>query len=67
MITGPQNMPNFPNATLDQKSKQDIIKYIDHLQTATAPGGLELGEGGGQPLVVHVGDGDLRPFARERE
>ncbi len=46
MLTGPQNMPNFPNATLDQKSKQDIIKYIDHLQTATAPGGLELGSYG---------------------
>lgn len=46
MATGPQNMPNFPNSTLDQKSKQDIIKYIDHLQTATAPGGFELGSYG---------------------
>ena len=46
MLTGPQNMPNFPNSSLDVKSKQEIIKYIDHLQTATAPGGFELGSYG---------------------
>lgn len=46
MATGPQNMPNFPNSTLDEKSKQDIIKYIGHLQTTSDPGGLALGSYG---------------------
>jgi ubiquinol-cytochrome c reductase cytochrome c subunit len=43
MLTGPQSMPNFPNSSLDQKSKQNIINYINHLQTTTDPGGFALG------------------------
>ena len=46
MLTGPQNMPNFPNTTMGIQQKQDIIKYIEHLQTASAPGGLALGSYG---------------------
>ena len=43
MITGPQNMPNFTNATLPVEKKQAIIKYIEHLQSQADPGGLALG------------------------
>ena len=46
MITGPQNMPNFPNATLPVEKKQAIIKYIKHLQSQADPGGLALGSYG---------------------
>jgi ubiquinol-cytochrome c reductase cytochrome c subunit len=43
MITGPQQMPIFSNQTLPPESKQDIIKYVRHLQDAPDPGGLALG------------------------
>jgi len=46
MLTGPQNMPNFPNATLPIEKKQAIIKYIEHLQSSADPGGLALGSFG---------------------
>jgi ubiquinol-cytochrome c reductase cytochrome c subunit len=46
MITGPQNMPNFTNSTLPVAQKQAIIKYIQNLQAAPAPGGLALGSFG---------------------
>jgi ubiquinol-cytochrome c reductase cytochrome c subunit len=46
MLTGPQNMPNFPNTTLPIEKKQAIIKYVEHLQTAPDPGGLALGSFG---------------------
>jgi len=46
MLTGPQNMPNFTNATLPVASKQAILKYIANLQAAQAPGGLALGSYG---------------------
>ena len=46
MITGPQNMPNFPNATLPVEKTQPIIKYIEHLQSQADPGGLALGSYG---------------------
>ena len=39
MITGPQNMPNFPNTTLPVEKKQAIIKYIEHLQSQADPAG----------------------------
>jgi ubiquinol-cytochrome c reductase cytochrome c subunit len=45
MLTGPQNMPSFPDTTLSSKNKKDIIAYlhaVDSSQT-TNPGGLELG------------------------
>jgi ubiquinol-cytochrome c reductase cytochrome c subunit len=43
MITGPQQMPVFSNETLTVENKQAIIKWVDHLQTSTNPGGLDLG------------------------
>ena len=43
MITGPQNMPNFTNATLPIESKQAIIKYVESLKDSPDPGGLALG------------------------
>ena len=46
MLTGPQNMPNFPNTTMPVAQKQAIIKYIEHLQTQADPGGLALGSYG---------------------
>jgi ubiquinol-cytochrome c reductase cytochrome c subunit len=43
MITGPQNMPIFSDATLPTEEKQAIIAYIMELQTMESPGGLSLG------------------------
>jgi ubiquinol-cytochrome c reductase cytochrome c subunit len=46
MLTGPQNMPVFGDGTLTVADKQDILKYVDHLQNQTQPGGLSLGSFG---------------------
>jgi ubiquinol-cytochrome c reductase cytochrome c subunit len=46
MLTGPQNMPNFPDTTLPEEEKKAIIKYIANLQSGEAPGGLALGSFG---------------------
>jgi ubiquinol-cytochrome c reductase cytochrome c subunit len=46
MLTGPQNMPNFPNTTMPTEQKQAIVKYIERLQAAPDPGGLALGSVG---------------------
>lgn len=43
MVTGPESMPIFSNATLPVNDKKAIIAYIDDLQTAPDPGGLSLG------------------------
>ena len=43
MLTGPQNMPVFGDGTLSVSEKQDILKYVGHLQTQTQPGGWALG------------------------
>jgi ubiquinol-cytochrome c reductase cytochrome c subunit len=45
MLTGPQNMPNFPDTTLTEKNKQDIIAYLDAVNSSGTnnPGGLDLG------------------------
>jgi len=45
MQTGPQNMPSFPDTTLSEKNKQDIIAYLDAVNgdDSESPGGLELG------------------------
>jgi ubiquinol-cytochrome c reductase cytochrome c subunit len=45
MQTGPQNMPSFPDTTLTEKNKKDIIAYLNAVngdETET-PGGMELG------------------------
>jgi quinol---cytochrome-c reductase cytochrome c subunit len=46
MLTGPQNMPVFGDGTLSQADKQDILKYVAHLQSQTQPGGASLGSFG---------------------
>ncbi len=46
MLTGPQNMPVFGDGTLDEGEKQDILKYVAHLQDQTQPGGFSLGSFG---------------------
>ncbi|MER6997788.1 c-type cytochrome [Streptomyces sp. NPDC000410] len=45
MQTGPQNMPSFPDTTMPEKEKKDIIAYVKTVngdQTVN-PGGLKLG------------------------
>lgn len=43
MATGPQQMPVFSDQTLTPENKKSIIKYVTSLQTASNPGGLDLG------------------------
>ncbi|MEV7992405.1 c-type cytochrome [Streptomyces sp. NPDC086077] len=45
MQTGPQNMPSFPDTTLSEQNKKDIIAYLEAVNSSTteSPGGLELG------------------------
>ncbi|MGW6136918.1 cytochrome bc1 complex diheme cytochrome c subunit [Streptomyces sp. NPDC055140] len=45
MQTGPQNMPSFPDTTMPEKSKRDIIAYINAVNgdDTESPGGLNLG------------------------
>ena len=32
MLTGPQQMPNFPDTTLTPRDKRDVIAFIESLQ-----------------------------------
>ncbi|MHB9862411.1 cytochrome bc1 complex diheme cytochrome c subunit [Streptomyces sp. YIM S03343] len=45
MLTGPQNMPSFPDTTMTEQNKKDIIAYLNAVNgdETTNPGGLELG------------------------
>ncbi|QXE37282.1 c-type cytochrome [Streptomyces sp. GMY02] len=45
MQTGPQNMPSFPDSTMPEQQKKDIIAYIQTVngEKAESPGGLKLG------------------------
>ncbi|MBD0419970.1 c-type cytochrome [Streptomyces sp. TRM S81-3] len=45
MQTGPQNMPSFPDTTLSEENKKDIIAYLDAVngEETESPGGLSLG------------------------
>jgi len=45
MQTGPQNMPSFPDTTLTEKNKKDIIAYLNAVNSdeTVNPGGLDLG------------------------
>lgn len=45
MQTGPQNMPSFPDTTLSEENKKDIIAYLDAVNgdDTVEPGGLNLG------------------------
>ncbi len=51
MVTGPQSMPVFSDATLTPQQKNDIIAWLAYLEDTPAPGGLSLGSLG------PVGDG----------
>ncbi|GAA3789879.1 c-type cytochrome [Streptomyces coacervatus] len=45
MQTGPQNMPSFPDTTLSEQNKKDIIAYLNAVNgdETVSNGGLELG------------------------
>ncbi|GAA3056788.1 c-type cytochrome [Streptomyces roseofulvus] len=45
MQTGPQNMPSFPDTTMPEKEKKDIIAYVQAVNgdETPSPGGLSLG------------------------
>lgn len=45
MQTGPQNMPSFPDTTMPEKNKKEIIAYLDAVNSekTESPGGLSLG------------------------
>ncbi|WP_406860486.1 c-type cytochrome [Streptomyces sp. HUAS MG47] len=45
MQTGPQNMPSFPDTTMPEKEKKDIIAYVQAVNSDKTdnPGGLKLG------------------------
>jgi ubiquinol-cytochrome c reductase cytochrome c subunit len=46
MLTRPHNMQVFGDGTISPTEKQDILKYVAHLQTQTQPGGWGLGSFG---------------------
>lgn len=43
MLTGPQNMPNFPDTTLRPEDKRAIIGYIEAIRESPNSGGIDAG------------------------
>lgn len=43
MLTGPQAMPVFGDNNVSPEQKQNIVAYLDYMETESAPGGLSLG------------------------
>ena len=43
MLTGPQNMPNFPDTTLRSEDKRAIIGYIEAIRESPNSGGIDAG------------------------
>ncbi|MCX5344059.1 c-type cytochrome [Streptomyces sp. R-74717] len=45
MQTGPQSMPSFPDTTMPEQQKRDIIAYVQTVNSGQSenPGGLKLG------------------------
>lgn len=46
MLTGPQNMPSFPDTTMPEQQKKDIIAYVQHATNSDknpSYGGMTLG------------------------
>ncbi|KAB8168621.1 c-type cytochrome [Streptomyces sp. 3MP-14] len=45
MLTGPQNMPSFPDTVLPEQEKRDIIAWLNEVNTSESanPGGFTLG------------------------
>ncbi|RKN06151.1 c-type cytochrome [Streptomyces radicis] len=50
MVTGPASMPSFPNSTLPEEEKQDIIAWLHAVNTADSPSPGGLGLGGFGPV-----------------
>ncbi|MFN8076265.1 MAG: cytochrome c [Kineosporiaceae bacterium] len=44
MLTGPQSMPVFNDATIDEQSKKDVVAYLLSIREEPSPGGLSLGK-----------------------
>lgn len=57
MLTGPQSMPVFNDDNISPQEKQQIISYLDHVNTEPSPGGWSLGSIGPvtEGLFVWVG------------
>jgi len=57
MLTGPQSMPVFNDDNITVAEKQQIISYLDHVNTEPSPGGWSLGSIGPvtEGLFVWVG------------
>lgn len=57
MLTGPQSMPVFNDDNISPEEKQQIISYLDHVNTEPSPGGWSLGSIGPvtEGLFVWVG------------
>ncbi|WP_406727969.1 c-type cytochrome [Streptomyces sp. GD-15H] len=45
MLTGPQNMPSFPDGSLSEQNKKDVIAYVNAVngKETASPGGTALG------------------------
>ncbi|WP_371482096.1 c-type cytochrome [Kitasatospora sp. NBC_00315] len=43
MQTGPQNMPAFPDTTMPEEQKRQIVAFVRHTNEEPSPGGLALG------------------------
>ncbi|GAA4996195.1 hypothetical protein GCM10025734_27660 [Kitasatospora paranensis] len=43
MQTGPQNMPSFPDTTMPEEQKKQIVAFVRHTNDEPNPGGLALG------------------------
>ncbi|MEV7218155.1 c-type cytochrome [Kitasatospora cineracea] len=43
MQTGPQNMPSFPDTTMPEEQKREIVAFVRHTNDEASPGGLTLG------------------------
>ncbi|WP_431946431.1 cytochrome bc1 complex diheme cytochrome c subunit [Actinacidiphila sp. bgisy167] len=45
MLTGPQNMPSFPDTTMPEENKREIIAYLNAVngEGSPSPGGMSLG------------------------
>jgi ubiquinol-cytochrome c reductase cytochrome c subunit len=57
MLTGPEAMPAFDDATLTPQSKRDIIAYVTQTRSEANPGGFSLGRIGPvtEGLVAFLG------------
>ncbi|MEJ5945137.1 cytochrome c [Pseudokineococcus basanitobsidens] len=57
MLTGPQSMPVFNDDNITPQEKQQIISYLDEVNTAPSPGGWSLGSIGPvtEGLFVWIG------------